>query len=64
MQVPFVSFRPMEQELNRDLHAAFDRVLDNSWYIDGKEDASDDVSHTKALGNHQHGLSFYHFQIR
>lgn len=40
MQVPFVSFRPMEQELNRDLHAAFDRVLDNSWYIDGKEDAA------------------------
>ena len=38
MNVPFVSFKPLEKELDSQLRAAFDRVLDNSWYIDGKED--------------------------
>ena len=38
MNVPFVSFKPLENELNQQLRAAFDRVLENSWYIDGKED--------------------------
>lgn len=37
MKVPFVSFIPMENELNEDLHNAFERVLKNSWYIAGKE---------------------------
>ena len=38
MKVPFVSFLPLEEELKNELHAAFERVLKNSWYIDGKED--------------------------
>lgn len=38
MNVPFVSFRPMEEELGDELRAAFERVLANSWYIRGKED--------------------------
>ena len=38
--VPFVSFRPMERELDTDLRGAFARVLDNSWYIGGSEDAA------------------------
>ena len=38
--VPFVSFRPMERELDADLRGAFARVLDNSWYIGGREDAA------------------------
>ena len=38
MYVPFVSFKPLEKELNADLRAAFERVLVNSWYIDGNED--------------------------
>lgn len=38
MKIPFVSFKPMEKELDLDLHAAFERVYTNSWYIDGKED--------------------------
>ena len=38
MKVPFATFRPMEQELEADFKAAFDRVLSNSWYIGGKED--------------------------
>lgn len=37
-KVPFVSFIPMEKELERDLRAAFDRVFKASWYIEGRED--------------------------
>ena len=40
MKVPFVSFLPMEKELNSDLKEAFNRVLEASWYIGGKEDAA------------------------
>lgn len=38
MKIPFVTFIPMEKELNDDLRAAFDRVYTRSWYIEGKED--------------------------
>ena len=38
MNVPFVSFKPLEKELDTELRAAFDRVLTNSWYIEGNED--------------------------
>ncbi len=38
MKVPFVSFRPMERELDKEIRQAFERVLSNSWYIEGKED--------------------------
>ncbi len=38
MNIPFVSFKPLEQELDVALREAFDRVLRSSWYIDGKED--------------------------
>lgn len=38
MNVPFVSFKPLEKELEKPLRAAFDRVFDRSWYIDGQED--------------------------
>lgn len=38
MNVPFVSFRPVEKELDTQLRAAFARVFENSWYIEGKED--------------------------
>ena len=37
MKVPFVSFLSLEEELSGELHAAFERVLKNSWYIDGME---------------------------
>lgn len=40
MNVPFVSFKPMEIELENELRQAFERVLSNSWYIEGKEDES------------------------
>lgn len=38
MKIPFVSFLPMEKELNYELREAFDRVLSRSWYIEGSED--------------------------
>lgn len=38
MKIPFVSFKPMEKELDADLRAAFERVYDRSWYIEGVED--------------------------
>ena len=38
MNVPFVSFKPLEKELNTQLREAFDRVFERSWYIDGCED--------------------------
>ena len=38
MKVPFATFRPMEQELEAEFKAAFDRVFRNSWYIGGQED--------------------------
>ena len=38
MSIPFVSFLPMEKELNNEIRSAFDRVFTSSWYIEGKED--------------------------
>lgn len=38
MNIPFVSFKPMEAELDKELRAAFDRVFTRSWYIEGDED--------------------------
>lgn len=38
MKIPYVSFKPMERELDTELRAAFTRVFEKSWYIDGAED--------------------------
>ncbi|MBO6206147.1 MAG: DegT/DnrJ/EryC1/StrS family aminotransferase [Lachnospiraceae bacterium] len=38
MKIPFVSFLPMERELDKELREAFNRVFESSWYIEGKED--------------------------
>ena len=38
MKIPFVSFKPLEQELDKELREAFDRVYTRSWYIEGVED--------------------------
>ena len=38
MNVPFVSFLPMERELEQDLKNAMNRVFERSWYIGGEED--------------------------
>lgn len=38
MKIPFVSFLPMERELDNELREAFNRVYTRSWYIEGVED--------------------------
>lgn len=38
MKIPFVTFKPLEKELDKDLRAAFERVYTRSWYIEGEED--------------------------
>lgn len=48
--IPFVSFRPMEAELNIEIKEAFDRVLKNSWYIDGEEDKKFETDFAKYCG--------------
>lgn len=48
MKIPFVTFKPLEKELDKDLRAAFERVYNRSWYIDGVED--DDFE--KAFANY------------
>lgn len=37
MTIPFVSFRPIENELKDELKGAFERVLSRSWYVEGEE---------------------------
>lgn len=50
MNIPFVSFKPMEKELNRELHEAFERVLNRSWYIEGTEDNAFEDSFAEFCG--------------
>lgn len=40
MNIPFVSFKPLEREIRTDLDAAYKRVVDRSWYIEGEEDSN------------------------
>ena len=40
MKIPFVSFKPLEAELDKDLRGAFERVYARSLYIEGVEDAN------------------------
>ena len=50
MEIPFVSFKPLENELKSELKDAFDRVLNNSWYIDGSEDKNFEEKFSKYCG--------------
>lgn len=50
MDIPFVTFRPLEKELDYDLRAAFDRVYQTSWYVSGKEDANFEKEFAAYLG--------------
>lgn len=50
MNVPFVSFLPMEKELDSALRAAFERVYTRSWYIEGEEDAAFEKAFTDYCG--------------
>lgn len=37
MKVPFVTFKPLEKELDTEIRSAFERVYERSWYIEGGE---------------------------
>lgn len=50
MRIPFVSFFPIEEELNTELKAAFHRVLSQSWYINGGEDSAFEGAFSGYLG--------------
>ena len=51
MKIPFVSFLPMEHELDSDLRAAFERVYTRSWYIEGVEDEAFEKSFAEYCGS-------------
>lgn len=50
MKVPFVSFLPLERELEIELRSAFDRVFSRSWYIEGIEDETFEKAFSKYCG--------------
>lgn len=50
MNVPFVSFLPLERELDKELHSAFERVYKSSWYIEGREDEAFEKSFAEYCG--------------
>ena len=37
MNIPFADLRPMHDELREELDAAYKKVMDNSWFIQGNE---------------------------
>lgn len=37
MEVPFADLRPMHDEIRAELDAAYKKVMDNSWFIQGEE---------------------------
>lgn len=50
MEVPFVSFRPIEYELHDKLQGAFSRVFERSWYILGEEGRLFEEEYSKYCG--------------
>ena len=50
MEIPFVSFLPMEHELDQELRAAFERVYTRSWYIQGVENENFEKEFAKYCG--------------
>lgn len=50
MKIPFVSFLPMERELDTALRSAFDRVFKRSWYIEGIEDEAFEKTFAECCG--------------
>lgn len=50
LKVPFVSFLPMEHELNTELYVAFEKVFKASWYIGGNEDKTFEEKFASYIG--------------
>lgn len=50
MKIPFVTFKPLEAELDKELRNAFERVYTRSWYIEGEEDELFEKAFAKYCG--------------
>ncbi len=50
MKIPFVTFQPLERELDKELRDAFERVLSRSWYIKGAEDKEFERAFAEYIG--------------
>lgn len=50
MKVPFVTLKPLEKELDKQLKMAFERVLDASFYIHGGEDTAFEKAFSELCG--------------
>lgn len=50
MEIPFVTFRPMENELNMELRDAFNRVFTRSWYVGGVENENFEKAFSEYCG--------------
>lgn len=50
MKIPFVSFVPMEKELDKEIRDAFERVYARSWYIEGVEDTNFEKAFARYCG--------------
>ncbi|MBR0353396.1 MAG: DegT/DnrJ/EryC1/StrS family aminotransferase [Oscillospiraceae bacterium] len=51
MNIPFVSFLPMERELENSIRASFERVFESSRYIGGSEDRSFEIAFADYCGS-------------
>lgn len=50
MNIPFVTFRNLEKELDTELRNAFERVYTASWYIGGREDEAFEHEYAEYFG--------------
>ena len=50
MKIPFVTFKPLEKELDKELRDAFERVYARSWYIEGEEDEQFEKKFAEFIG--------------
>lgn len=69
MRVPFVTFKPLEKKLDKDLREAFERVYNRSWYIEGTEDelfekAFSEYCHAKYCVGVGNGLDAYFYHLK
>ena len=51
MKVPFVTFLPLEKELNNEIKTSINRVLDRSYYILGEEDEKFEIEFASYIGS-------------
>lgn len=50
MNIPFVSFKPLENEIRDEINNTLKRVVDNSWYILGEENKSFEKKFARYIG--------------